>query len=396
LQLQGLYEGHYQGQKKEGVNQLRNLREGHEIMQNWRGDISKPLVSICCITYNHEKFIEDAMEGFLIQETDFPFEILIHDDASTDKTADIIREYEEKYPDVIKAIYQKENQYSKGIKPSVKFNYPRAKGKYIALCEGDDYWTDNVKLQKQVAFLEANPDYVVSYHDAKIVDETGNLIANSKMPGENQRDFSSDELMKGAWLLTLSMCFRNVLKDFPEELSKVLNGDIFLISLLGAYGRGKYQGVETRPAVYRKQSGSIWSSMDKTDQIFHNANTFSWLYRYYKKLSQEKLADYFKLRAISFFAMTLKRAALSERHRYKNLVSDIFTNYKDIINGTYEKQLIELTKGLGYQFITAEAERILLRKELLGDTLRSYETGNIDEAERFLASYIKQFQEANL
>ena len=98
-----------------------------------------------------------------MQKTDFPFEILIHDDASTDGTADIIREYEAKYPDIIKPIYQTENQYSKGIKVSQVYQFPRAKGKYIALCEGDDYWTDPYKLQKQVDFRsESRIHYVPS------------------------------------------------------------------------------------------------------------------------------------------------------------------------------------------------------------------------------------------
>jgi glycosyltransferase involved in cell wall biosynthesis len=124
-----------------------------------------PLVSICCITYNHEKYIQQCLEGFLIQKTTFLFEILIHDDASTDRTADIIREYETKYPDIIKPIYQTENQYSKGVIVSAVYNWPRAKGKYIALCEGDDYWIDSYKLQKQVDFMEANPEYGLVYTD---------------------------------------------------------------------------------------------------------------------------------------------------------------------------------------------------------------------------------------
>ena len=102
-------------------------------------------VSICCITYNHEDYIADAIESFLMQETDFKYEILIHDDASTDKTADIIRSYELKYPEIIKPIYQTVNQYSKNTKILPTFLYPKAKGKYIALCEGDDYWIDPLK-----------------------------------------------------------------------------------------------------------------------------------------------------------------------------------------------------------------------------------------------------------
>ncbi|MDN5307379.1 MAG: hypothetical protein PWP16_742 [Eubacteriaceae bacterium] len=139
-----------------------------------------PLVSISCITYNHENFIRDAIEGFLMQRTTFPVEILIHDDASTDKTAEIVREYEQKFPQLIKPIYQTENQYSKGKKISATYNYPRAKGKYIALCEGDDYWTDPLKLQKQVDFMEANPEYGMCYTSFNILfNSTGKVIQNA-------------------------------------------------------------------------------------------------------------------------------------------------------------------------------------------------------------------------
>ena len=125
-----------------------------------------PLVSICCITFNHEKYIGQTLEGFLMQKTYFPFEILIHDDASTDATANIIREYEAKYPNIIKPIYQTENQFSKGIRSMYGvFNFPRATGKYIAMCEGDDYWIDENKLQSQADFLEQNEDYGLIHSD---------------------------------------------------------------------------------------------------------------------------------------------------------------------------------------------------------------------------------------
>src|SRR5690606_1543694 len=102
-----------------------------------------PLVSVSCITYNHSSYIRQCLDGFVMQKCDFAFEVLIHDDASTDDTQEIIKEYQAKYPEIIKAVLQKENQYSKGIRGiSPRFNFPRAQGKYIAMCEGDDYWTD--------------------------------------------------------------------------------------------------------------------------------------------------------------------------------------------------------------------------------------------------------------
>lgn len=125
-----------------------------------------PLVSICCITYNHAQFIRKCLDGFLMQTTNFPIEILIHDDCSTDGTTEIIREYETIYPDLIFPLYEEENQYQHGKAAEIDFyNYRRARGKYIAYCEGDDYWTDPLKLQKQVDFMEANPEYSVCFHD---------------------------------------------------------------------------------------------------------------------------------------------------------------------------------------------------------------------------------------
>ena len=118
------------------------------------------MVSVFCLAYNHERFIRKTLDGFIMQRTSFPFEVLIHDDASTDKTAEVIREYEEKYPDIIKPVYQKENQYSKPGHPNIIAThlFPRAKGKYFAWCEGDDYWIDPFKLQRQIDIMESHPE----------------------------------------------------------------------------------------------------------------------------------------------------------------------------------------------------------------------------------------------
>ena len=121
--------------------------------------MNEPLVSVVVITYNHEPYIKECLDGIISQKTDFPIEILVNDDCSVDNTASIIKEYELKYPRLFRCIYQKENQYSKGIHPWSDILFPIAKGKYIALCEGDDYWIDPYKLQKQVDFMEIHPDY---------------------------------------------------------------------------------------------------------------------------------------------------------------------------------------------------------------------------------------------
>lgn len=141
------------------------------IISKWNGDPNHPKVSICCSAYNHQAYIGDALAGFLSQQVDFPFEILIHDDASTDETADIIRQYHALYPNIIKPIYQVENQYSKGNKPG-RINHQRSKGKYLAICEGDDYWIDPNKLSQQFHALEKNQDVDLCFHSAYRLDMT--------------------------------------------------------------------------------------------------------------------------------------------------------------------------------------------------------------------------------
>ena len=134
------------------------LKTQEQIMQNWKA-MEVPLVSIRCITYNQERYIAQALDGFLMQETNFPFEIIVHDDASSDRTSQIIKEYEKNYPKIIKPIYETENQYSKKDNTLDRIILPYLKGKYTAYCEGDDYWTNKEKLQKQIDFLEQNTDY---------------------------------------------------------------------------------------------------------------------------------------------------------------------------------------------------------------------------------------------
>lgn len=152
------------------------------------------MVTVITITYNHEPYIRECLEGIVSQRTTFPFELLIHDDASTDGTADIIREYEAKYPDIVKPIYQTENQYSRGVPIGHTFLYPRAQGKYIAECEGDDYWTDPLKLQKQVDFLESHPDYGMCYTDFNIYYQSEGKTEHSLFvtnPEKYQREYKT-------------------------------------------------------------------------------------------------------------------------------------------------------------------------------------------------------------
>lgn len=133
------------------------------------------MVSVICLTFNHEKYIRQTLEGFVRQKTNFRFEVLLHEDASTDKTADIVREYESRYPEIIKPIYQSVNQYTHGGRISQRFNYPRAKGKYFAWCEGDDYWCDEYKLQKQFDIMESHQECSICVHRVQCINEDGTI-----------------------------------------------------------------------------------------------------------------------------------------------------------------------------------------------------------------------------
>jgi len=214
-----------------------------------------PLVSICCIVYNHEKYIRNAMEGFLAQKTSFPIEIIIHDDASTDRTVEILQEYASKYPEQIYPIYQKRNQYSQKIKPWPNFVFPRARGSYIALCEGDDFWTDPLKLQKQVEYLEAHPEASGCFHNAKILkDEPDNeLFINSEV---SERDFLIDDLFADWFIPTCSMvCRRGALLNLPKWINYTIHGDLSMWLHLAKAGSLHY--LPDVMGVYRKHEGGI-------------------------------------------------------------------------------------------------------------------------------------------
>lgn len=224
------------------------------------------LVSISCITYNHEKYIEEALKGFLMQKTNFRYEILIHDDASTDKTAEIIKKYEKQYPELIKPIYQKENQFSKGIKRiTLTYNANRALGKYIALCEGDDYWTDPYKLQKQVDYMEKHNDCSFSCHSAKRVSvESLDLHHNLGLPGKNDKILRFEDFAN-RFVATASKVYRkDVLKDLPEWFFQGEAGDFPMQLLLLDRGYAYYIN-ETLSAYRVGVPGSSNDRLKKSD-----------------------------------------------------------------------------------------------------------------------------------
>jgi glycosyltransferase involved in cell wall biosynthesis len=259
--------------------------------------MEKPLVSISTITYNHAPYIRQCLDGFLMQETNFKFEVLIHDDASTDGTEEIIRAYEAKYPDIIKPLYEKENQWQKGRRGSAVFNFPRAQGKYIALCEGDDYWTDPLKLQKQVDFLEENKEYSICSHNAKISDDSGNLIryfnGNNIIPETTNAEF----ILANKWYMpTASIVFRKKNLTVPAWLLKVKNLDYAMQLLLTANGEKAYYLQEIM-SVYRLHDNGYSNTFKKISSLQKSLSDINIYYNKftqgrYKELINENIARY--------------------------------------------------------------------------------------------------------
>lgn len=280
--------------------------------------MNKPLLSVACLAFNHEKYIRKALDGFLMQKTNFPIEIIVHDDASTDNTANIIREYEKKHPGVIKPIYQKENQYSKGIKPSQTFVWPNCSGKYIALCEGDDYWTDPDKLQKQVDFLEKHQEYIMSFHKVKVSRENAifdDYLTVRGLP-KSRDTFDTYDLSKANFVPTCSVVFRNVMGEYADN--KVLKeskiGDYVLYLYLSL--RGKIRLHNDCMGVYRVHKGGIWSMQNK-----------QYLRKQYLELLIDNFSHESKKTFINRYVRVLLICMVTDLARGK--VSHAVQNYRD-------------------------------------------------------------------
>lgn len=219
------------------------------------------LVSIACITYNHEKYIAEALDSFLMQKVNFKYEILIHDDASTDRTAEIIKSYHEKYPDIIKPILQEENKMSKGVKKvNYKYNHCRAKGKYIAICEGDDYWSDSDKLQIQVDYLEKHPECSMCFHASDIIEGSKGKVGEIRPYNKNCISSTEDIILgDGGFIPTNSIVYRKCAMDnAPNFYIEAPVGDYPLQIITSSQSYAYY--INKAMSVYRIGVAGSWTS----------------------------------------------------------------------------------------------------------------------------------------
>lgn len=232
-----------------------------------------PLVSVCCVTYNHARYIRDAMEGFLMQQVSFPFEIIVHDDASTDGTAEIVKEYEARFPGSIIGIYQSANQYSLGKIPLPSFVFPRIRGRYFALCEGDDFWTDPAKLQTQVDFLEQHPAYVGCCSDYSLRDVDGKILVEKTQGSNHVSQHDRISILEVGLPMLCTVVYRAIQEVFElrRQMPMVANGDQVLAALMARHGPIKYLPLVTAG---RRLGGGSFSTLSWKSKLTKMLHTF--------------------------------------------------------------------------------------------------------------------------
>lgn len=250
--------------------------------------MKQPLVAIKCLVYNHEPYLRDCLEGFVMQQTNFPFVAIVHDDASTDGSAAIIRKYEEKYPDIIKPIYEAENQYSKrdGSLGRIMNAAVDATGaKYVAMCEGDDYWTDPLKLQKQVDFMEANPEYSITSHRYTIYNHEERVFTQDYLADlfEDKKNvfgvaFERKNYLDYPYMQTMTVMYKNDCLNYDYYTKLPIKGDLslFYVSLLG----GKGYCLNFDGAVYRRSNTGVYAKKTWDQKHFVGFNLYSKMYLY--------------------------------------------------------------------------------------------------------------------
>lgn len=241
------------------------------------------MVTIRCLAYNHEAYIRQCLDGFIKQKTNFCFEAIVHDDASTDGTANIIREYAEKYPDIIKPIFEVENQYSKRDGSLRRIMNSHMKGKYIAMCEGDDCWIDPYKLQKQVDYLESHPECVYSCHRYYIYNEYTKekyLMPNKyfdNQPASSEFTFDVRYPFLQEWITkTLTCVYRRDAFDTAVANNYKYYRDVHLVYHILSQGKGVCHSFIG--GIYRKNSGGIFGSQSNINQLKINYKVYAELY----------------------------------------------------------------------------------------------------------------------
>ncbi len=290
------------------------VRTEVELLRRWGGPGRKPMVSVLCHTYNHERYIDTTIQGFLSQDCGHPFEIVIHDDASTDGTAERIRDWQRRYPTLIRPILQAENQMSRGIMRPFHLAMAQARGDFVALCEGDDYWIDPLKLQRQVSFLIDNPEYSCSVHNYHLLDEATLQVRPWSSVGRDfvvtQEQMRSNQML--LWMLT--MVFRNSFVELPPEHELTAFGDQLLVSYLGTQGPCAY--LETMLAAVRRVNPySSWMPLPDAEKERRRVQTWIANETMQRRLGHPQSADELQARVAASSLDPAAKEALYDKAR---------------------------------------------------------------------------------
>lgn len=290
---------------------------------------SKPRVSILCLTFNHKKYIRKALDSFLMQKTDFDYEILVNDDASNDGTTEILREYKKNYPDKIILNIQKENQYSLGKRNMIaRYLLPKAKGEYIALCEGDDYWTDEKKLQKQVDFLDKNRDYSVCFHPVRVFFEDGGQ-EDYTFPGSRVLGGCDVEtLLHNNFIQTNSVMYRAQKYDFKKMARDITPVDWYLHLYHAQFGN--IGMIDEVMSDYRRHSAGIWWSGDDKNNFWRKHGIFH-LNLYVKLLEIYGDNDKYREIIMNNVARDTANTVKGDNSKDGSLTSKVFELYPDFV-----------------------------------------------------------------
>lgn len=247
------------------------------------------MVSILCATLNHERFIRDALGGFLAQQCATPFEVVVRDDASTDGTVAIVQEFVDAYPGVVRLVAEPVNRWAE-IKPIGALT-PLARGEFVALCEGDDYWVDDERIDRQVAILRANPDAVLVYHDAVSV-RGDEVVRESKLMPVAVGGMSGRDMLLGGMAPMPTMMYRNI-DQVPVEFERhMLNFDQFLHVRLGRHGRAICE--DRVGAVHRLHDHSAWFAATAEAKAEANALSREWIARWLDEVGETEAAAHFR------------------------------------------------------------------------------------------------------
>jgi len=307
----------------------------------------KPLVTILCITYNQKKFIAETIDSFLQQKTNFGFEIIIHDDNSTDGTTQILTEYGKTHPDIVKINYEKENQFSKGNIRFVDEMFRQAKGDYIALCEGDDYWTDPMKLQAQVNYLQQHPSHTICFHTAKIVSDNQQKEVFFPSGNENS-DYTITKMLQTNFIATSTVMYRK--QDYKNLKCTTMPNDWYLHLYHAQFGKIGF--IDKPMAVYRRHSGGVWWESTADRQKFWQNHWEAHIIFWHKVIEMFKdNPQYTKLAQESLDIM----------------LDEVVDKSPDLVNKIYKKYPAEINNYVIYankRLRQTESELLQLQKQV--------------------------------